>query len=93
MDDVIFLGLLKQKKLFYGNLYSDVLEEKTTIRKAILFLDRAIERSMNVDEFVPLYQLLVVMSDECLNYYTLNQLAQEMKKGLETSLTSMQEIG
>ena len=84
MDDVIFLGLLRERNLFPGDLYEDLQTEKTTARKAVLFLDKAIQPFLDINDFEPLNKLLTVMSDETyLKNDALKQLAANMKLELD----------
>ena len=83
MDDVIFLGLLRQKHLLPGDLKGEVQAEKTVARKAELFLGKAIEPSIDVGEFEPFSKLLTAMSDEVyLNDDSLKQLAAKINQEL-----------
>ena len=84
MDDVIFLGLLRERNLFPGDLYEDLQTEKTTARKAVLFLDKAIQPFLDINDFEPLNKLLTVMSDETyLKNDALKLLAANMKLELD----------
>ena len=84
MDDVIFLGLLRERNLFPGDLYEELQTEKTTARKAALFLDKAIQPFLDIGDFEPLNKLLTVMSDETyLKNDALKQLATNMKLELD----------
>ena len=84
MDDVIFLGLLRQKNLLPGDLKGEVWAEKTSARKAALFLDKAIDPSIDLGEFEPLIKLLTVMSDEVyLNNDSMKQLAAKINQELD----------
>ena len=96
MDDVIFLGLLREKNLLPGNLNDEIQAEKTSADKATLFLDKAIDRAIGISEFEPLNKLLTVMSDEVhLKNGSLKQLAYEIKQRLdkESSLIPMNSAG
>ena len=85
MDDVIFLGLLRQKNLLPGDLnYQVQLAEKTSTEKAALFLDKVVDPSIDTGEFEPLIKLLTVMSDEVyLKNDSLKQLANKIKEELD----------
>ena len=84
MDDVIFLGLLRERNLFPGDLYEELQTEKTTARKATLFLDKAIQPFLDINDFETLNKLLTVMSDETyLKNDALKQLAANMKLELD----------
>ena len=96
MDDVIFLGLLREKNLLPGNLNDEIQAEKTSADKAALFLDKVIDRAIGIGEFEPLNKLLTVMSDEVhLKNGSLKQLANEVKQRLdkESSLIPMNSAG
>ena len=97
MDDVIFLGLLREKNLLPGNLNDQVkLAEKTSAQKAALFLDEVVDPSIDVGEFEPLNTLLTVMSDDVyLKNDSLKQLANKIKEELdkESSLIPMNRTG
>ena len=97
MDDVIFLGLLREKNLLPGNLNDELqLAERTKAQKATLFLDKVIDRAIGIGEFEPLNKLLTVMSDEVhLKNGSLKQLANEVKQRLdkESSLIPMNSAG
>ena len=97
MDDVIFLGLLRQKNLLPGNLNDQVqLAEKTSAQKAALFLDKVVDPSIDIGEFEPLIKLLTVMSDDVyLKNDLLKQLANKIKEELdkESSLISVNRTG
>ena len=84
MDDVIFLGLLREQNLFPANLKEQVQARPTKARKTVLFLEKAIERSLYIDDSQPLHKLLTVMSNE--NDYNsphLKRLATKMKQELD----------
>ena len=97
MDDVIFLGLLRQKKLLPGNLnYQVQLAEKTSTQKAALFLDKAVDPSIDIGEFESFNKLLTVMSDDAyLKNDSLKQLANKIKEesDKESSLIPMNRTG
>ena len=96
MDDVKFIGLLREKNLLPGNLYDEIDAEKTSADKAELFLNKVIDRAIGTDELEPLNKLLTVMSDEkYLNDLQLKQLANEIKQKLdnESSLIAMNSTG
>ena len=96
MDDVIFSGLLREKNLLPGDLNGEVQAEKTAAKKVSLFLDKAIEPSIDIGEFEPLDKLLTVMSDETyLKSDPLKQLAEKMRQELdkETSVILIEEKG
>ena len=83
MDDVIFVGLLREKHLLPGDLNGEVQAERTVARKAALFLDKAIEPSIELGEFEPFIKLLTAMSDEVyLNDNSLKQLAAKINQEL-----------
>ena len=84
MDDVIFLGLLRERSLFPGDLYEELHLDKTPVKKAALFLDKAIQPFLDIGDFEPLNKLLTVMSDETyLKNDALKQLAANMKLELD----------
>ena len=97
MDDVIFLGLLREENLLPGNLNDQVqLAEKTSAQKAALFLDKVVESSIDIGEFEPLNKLLTIMSDDVyLTNDSLKQLANKIKEKLdkESSLIPMNRTG
>ena len=96
MNDVIFLGLLREKHLLPGNLNDEIQVERTSADKAALFLDEVIDRAISISEFEPLNKLLTVMSDEqFLNNDSLKQLANEIKQTLdkESALIDMNSTG
>ena len=96
MDDVIFLGLLREKNLLPGYLSEEVQAERTKAEKATLFLDKVVDPSIDVGEFGPLNNLLTVMSDEVyLKSVLLKQLANTMKQDIdkESSLIHMNISG
>ena len=97
MDDVIFLALLRQQNLLPGNLNDQVqLAEKTSTQKAVLFLDKVVNASIDIGEFEPLNKLLMVMSDEVyLKNDSLKQLANKIKEELdkESSLVPTNRTG
>ena len=81
MDDVVFLGLLRENHLFSADLNDRVKEKPTTKQKNDLFLDKAIERPLLIGDFEPLNKLLTVMSDESyFNSIYLKELAAKIKK-------------
>ena len=83
MDDVIFLGILREKNLLPGDLNGEIQAEKTVARKAVLFLDKVIEPSIDVGEFEPFIKLLTAMSDEVyLNNDSLKQLDAKINQEL-----------
>ena len=83
MDDVIFLGLLREQKLFPTNLKERIQARSTKAQKTELFLDKAIERSLYIDDAQPLHNLLTVMSNEnCHNCVHLKELASKIKQEL-----------
>ena len=83
MDDVIFLGLLREQKLFPTNLREQIQARSTKAQKTDLFLDKAIERSLYIDDARPLHNLLTVMSgDNRHNYVHLKRLAIKIKQEL-----------
>ena len=94
MDDVIFLKLLEQHRIFTGYLKERVQAKATRREKAAYFLDNAIELPLNIGFFEPLCKLLSIMNDEtCLNNDSLKQLAASIEQKLdkETSLITMKE--
>ena len=96
MDDVILLGLLREKSLLPGNLNDEILAEKTRAQKAALFLDKVVDPSIDIGEFAPLNKLLTVMSDDAyLKNDSLMQLANKIKEELdkESSLILMNRTG
>ena len=96
MDDVIFLGLLREKSLLPGNLNDEIQAERTKARKAVLFLDKVVDPSIDIGEFEPLIKLLTVMSDDVyLKNDLLKQLANKIKEELdkESSLISVNRTG
>ena len=96
MDDAIFLGLLKEKNLLPGNLKGKIDAEKTSADKAALFLNKVIDRAIDIGEFEPLNELLTVMSnEEYLKDPLLKQLANNIKQKLdnESSLIAMNSTG
>ena len=83
MDDVIFLELLRTHSLFPGDLWEQVQAKTTTAEKTAWFLDKAIEPSLYIDKFEPLYTLLTVMSDKVyLKNHLLKELAVEIEQEL-----------
>ena len=83
MDDVIFLGLLREQKLFPTNLKERIQARSTKAQKTELFLDKAIERSLYIDDAQPLHNLLTVMSNENRhNFVHLKRLASKIKQEL-----------
>ena len=97
MDDVIFLGLLREENLLPGNLNDQVqLAEKTSAQKTALFLDKVVESSIDIGEFEPLNKLLTIMNDDVyLKSDSLKQLANKIKEELdkESSLIPMNRTG
>ena len=96
MDDVVFLGLLREKNLLPGDLNDELQAERTKAQKAALFLDKVIDRAIGIGEFESLNKLLTVMSDEeYLKDPILKQLANEIKQELdeESSLIAMNSTG
>ena len=94
MDDVIFITLLDQQYLFTYDLREQVMAKTTRREKARCFLDSAIERSLNIDNFKPLQKLLTVMTDKTqIKDSSLEQLATEIVQQLnkETSLIKIPE--
>ena len=93
MDEVEFLGLLREQHLLYADLNEQIQATSTRADKVELFLEKAIERSFIIDDCEPFNNLLTVMSH--LNNDPLKQLAakicQEIDK--ETSLSSIQLTG
>ena len=83
MDHVIFLELLRNQSLLPDDLWEQVQAKTTTAEKTAWFLDKAIEPSLYIDEFEPLYTLLTVMSDEVyLKNHLLKELAVEIEQEL-----------
>ena len=83
MDDVMFLGLLREQKLFPTNLKERIQARSTKAQKTELFLDKAIERSLYIDDAQPLHNLLTVMSNENRhNCVHLKELASRIKQEL-----------
>ena len=93
MDEVEFLGLLREQNLLYADLNEQIQATSTRADKVELFLEKAIERSFSIDDCEPFNNLLTVMSH--LNNDPLKQLAakicQEIDK--ETSISSIQLTG
>ena len=92
MDDVVFMKLLENQYLFSGDLKEQVQARATRKEKVAYFLDNAIERPLNIDNFEPLCKLLTVMTDEThLKDVSLKQLATKIEVELnkETSLITM----
>ena len=94
MDDAVFLELLKDHNLFSGDLKGQVQARATKMEKAVWFLDNAIDRPLDINDFEPLCKLITAMTDEIyLNNNSLRQLASKIEQELEkeTSLISMKE--
>ena len=92
MDDVKFLGLLRQKDLLPSYLEEEVQAESTRTNKTKLFLDKIIYHSIVNGDTEPLNNLLTVMNDETyISSDTLKQLATKIKQQLneDTLLTPM----
>ena len=60
MNDATFIELLNRENLFSGSLKEQIQGKD----KADLFLDEAIQPSIDIDQFECLNKLLTVMSDE-----------------------------
>ena len=91
MNDPIFLGLLREQDLFFGDLEEKVQTMGTKAEKTDWFLDHAIQRGLDIEMTEPLQKLLTVMSnDEYLKDKSLRELAAEVQQGIyrETSLIS-----
>ena len=91
MDDVIFIELLSRENLFSGSLKEQIQGKTTKSQKADLFLDSAIQPSIDIGQFECLNKLLTVMSDEVyLKDDSLKQLAAEINEKVdeESSLYS-----
>ena len=89
MQDVGFLELLNNQNLFSGDLKEQVQAKTTRMEKAIWFVDNAIDRPLDINNFEPFCKLLTVMADEKhLRNNPLKQLAAEIEQelGKETSL-------
>ena len=83
MDDTIFSALLRAQNLLPGDLKEEVQRMPTRARKAELFLDRAIEIPLRIDNCEPFNNLLAVMSDEGHNNNdSLKKLATTIKQAL-----------
>lgn len=96
MDNVIFLGLLREQKLLSVELKEQLEAKFTAATKTDLFLEKTIERSLyNVDDCKPLHDLLKVMSNESLNNDSLKELATKIcqKMDGETLLPSTVTTG
>ena len=93
MDEVEFLGLLREQNLLYADLNEQIQATSTTADKVELFLKKAIERSFSVDDCEPFNNLLTVMSH--LNNDPLKQLAARMCQEIDkdTSISSSQLTG
>ena len=92
MNNEVFLALLKCQNLFAGDLEEEVRAKTTRRQKAAYFLENAIFRPLNIDDFKPLCKLLTAMADEKhLSDSPLKQLATEIEQKLnkETSLITM----
>ena len=92
MDEVVFLGLLREQNLLSANLNEQIQARSTRTEMVELFLKKTIEYFLSIDDCEPFNNLLTVMSDEMqLNNDPLKQLAikicQEIDK--ETSLSSI----
>ena len=96
MDDAIFIELLSRKNLFSGSLKEQIQRNITKSDKADLFLDEAIQPSIDIGQFECLNKLLTVMSDEVyLKDDSLKQLAAEIEEKIdeESSLYSTKLTG
>ena len=83
MDDVKFLAMLKQRNLLPGDLKEQINAESTTAKKADIFLEKAIDRSLCIGDCEPLNKLLAVMSDEVyINSDPLKKLAEKIQQEL-----------
>ena len=94
IDDVIFLGLLREKNLFPGNLSDVVQAGRTNAQRAALFLDKVVDCAMGVGEFQPLNKLFTVMSDVVyLKNDSLKQLATKMRQELDKESSLIPSTG
>lgn len=83
LDDPYFRGVLKDKKLFPGDLHDRVIAEPTKAQKNEYFLHNSIESSLNTTNtsFIALLEAM-----EQHNDVPLNQLAKEIKEKLNLPL-------
>lgn len=81
MEDVIFIELLRKENLFSGTLKEQIQGQTERSKKSNLFLDKAIQPSIDIGQFECLNKLLTVMSDEkYLNNDSLKELAAEIRE-------------
>lgn len=80
MDDAIFLGVLRQEGLLPGDLREQIEAKDTNAKKAELFLDKMIERSLNSDILKKLF--IVMRDDNYVKHDTLKQLAARIEQEL-----------
>ena len=95
MKDIMFMELLNKENLFPGSLKEQIEGKATKSEKAVLFLDEAIQPSIDIDQFERLTKLLTVMSDEVYQDDSLKQLAAELREKIdeESSLYSAKLTG
>ena len=87
LKDPIFTAILTKQRLFFGELKAKVREQSTEAEASSLFLQEAIERSLETNDAEPFMKLLSAM-DQFGG--PLEKLSTEMKKRLNSPTTESQ---
>ena len=87
MKDPIFIAMLTEQRLFFGELKAKVREQSTEAEASSLFLQEAIERSLETNDTEPFMKLLSAM-DQFGG--PLKKLSMEMKECLNLTTTEPQ---
>ena len=86
MRDPIFIAMLTKQRLFYGELKAKVREQSTEAEASSLFLQEAIEPSLESNDHVPFMKLLSAM-DQFGG--PLKKLSTKMTKHLNSTTTCL----
>lgn len=90
MDNAKFSELLKEKDLFFGDVWERIEAETTNIKKNELFLNEVIERSFRSgysEEFIKLLEVMLnktVPEKNSLKQLA-NEIIQDLNKGIVKS--------
>ena len=87
LKDPIFIAILTKQRLFFGELKAKVREQSTEAEASSLFLQEAIERSLETNDAEPFMKLLSAM-DQFGG--PLEKLSTEMRKCLNSPTTESQ---
>ena len=82
MEDELFAGMLREHKLFAGNLWNEVQAMNTRRAKNQRFLGKAIEPPLENSDLEPLKILLKVMTDDENSNIHVKKLGNEIKQEL-----------